>query len=125
MTYLLDVNALIAAINVNHPDHAKTDGWLRGKRLASCALSELGFLRVTTHPKALNVAMPIARQVLENFLRQQQVEFVAADLPALRSQAARSEEVTDRYLAELAASKGMRLATLDTGIAHTAAELIA
>jgi hypothetical protein len=32
--------------------------------------------------------------------------------------------VTDHYLAELAASKGMKLATLDEGILHQAVELI-
>jgi hypothetical protein len=124
MKYLLDVNVLIAAININHPDHVKADEWIEGKHVATCALSELGFLRVTTNPKALNVAMPIARRVLAAFLERQQAEFVPADLPALKSHAGKSEEVTDCYLAELAASKGMKLATLDTGIWHAAAELI-
>ncbi len=35
-----------------------------------------------------------------------------------------SSQVTDCYLADLAASKGMKLATLDSDIAHDAAELI-
>jgi len=34
------------------------------------------------------------------------------------------EEVTDSYLAELATSKGMKLATLDEGISHQAVALI-
>lgn len=125
MKYLLDVNAIIAAININHPDHAKAEGWMRGKQLVTCSLSELGFLRVTTHPKALNVSMAVARQILKAFLQNNHVEFIAADLPALRSHAKTSGEVTDAYLAELAASKGMKLATLDEGIAHPAVELIA
>jgi predicted nucleic acid-binding protein len=36
----------------------------------------------------------------------------------------KSEAVTDSYLAELAARRGMKLATLDTGIAHAAVEVI-
>jgi hypothetical protein len=45
-------------------------------------------------------------------------------LPALKSKAPSSNAVTDHYLAELAAANGMKLATLDSGIAHPAVELI-
>ena len=124
MRHLLDVNALIAAIWKNHPDHAITDAWLTGKELATCPISELGFLRISTHPKALNADMTTTRQLLEAFLQKHGAHFVADDLPALRSPAQRSEQVTDNYLAELAASKGMKLATLDAGISHRAVALI-
>ena len=53
MKYLLDVNALIASIWTDHASHPVADSWVRGKSLASCALSELGFLRISTHPKHL------------------------------------------------------------------------
>jgi len=33
MKYLLDVNALIAAIWRNHPDHSKADAWIQRKDL--------------------------------------------------------------------------------------------
>jgi uncharacterized protein len=122
--YLLDVNALIAVIWRNHPDHATTDAWLAGKELATCPISQLGFLRISTNPKALNADMTTTRQLLEAFLQQRGAYFVADDLAPLKSSATRSEQVTDHYLAELAASKGMKLATLDEGISHQAVELI-
>jgi toxin-antitoxin system PIN domain toxin len=124
MKYLLDVNALIAAIWKNHPDHTKADAWVEGKELATCPLSQLGFLRVSTNPKALNSDMATARQLLEAFLRKHRSQFVADDLAPLKSSAQKSEQVTDRYLAELAATKGMKLATLDQGIAHGAVEIM-
>ena len=124
MKYLLDVNALIAAIWTNHPDHAKADAWLEGKELATCPLSQLGFLRISTNPKALNSDMATARRLLEAFLQRHRSQFVADDLPPLKSSAQKSEQVTDWYLAELAASKGMKLATLDGGIAHAAVEVM-
>jgi len=124
MRFLLDVNALLAAIWVNHPDHAKADAWAQGKELATCPLSELGFLRISTHPKALNSDMPAACKLLEGFLQQHRPEFVPADLPALTTSARSSDQVTDLYLAQLADSKGLKLATLDTGIKHSAVELI-
>ncbi|HEV2209705.1 MAG TPA: PIN domain-containing protein [Verrucomicrobiae bacterium] len=124
MKYLLDTNALLAAILTVHPSHALTDSWISQRALASCPLSELGFLRISTHPRAYNVGMALARQSLEAFLDAHKVEPIADDLPALKSKARRTEEVTDCYLADLAAAKGMKLATLDTGITHPAAELI-
>ena len=92
--------------------------------LATCPLSKLGFLRISTHPKAYNLSMAIARQALEAFVEAHKVEFVPADLPAIESGVHKSEAVTDSYLAEIAARRGMKLATLDTGIAHAAVEVI-
>ena len=113
MTYLLDVNALIAAIWTDHASHAAAESWIKGKRLATCPLSELGFLRISTNPKALGATMPDARRLLEDFSSKHDVEFVPADLPALKSSARKNEEITDCYLAELADSKAMKLATLE------------
>ncbi len=124
MKYLLDINTLLAAILNVHPSHVATDAWIRQKALVTCPLSELGFLRISTNPRAYNVSMALARQSLEAFRAAHRVQFIAADLPALSSKASRTDEVTDCYLADLAASKGMKLATLDTGIAHPAAELV-
>jgi len=62
--------------------------------------------------------------MLDSFLQQRRAEFIPADLPALKSNASKSEHVTDEYLANLAASKGLKLATLDHGIRHVAVEII-
>ena len=68
--------------------------------------------------------MAPARTLLAEFLEKNNCQFVPADLPALKSSAASSNVVTDSYLADLADSCGMRLATLDTRIKHKAAMLI-
>lgn len=124
MKYLLDVNLLIAAIWSDHASHARADRWTRGRSMAVCPLTELGFLRISTHPKALNSDMDAARDLLDDFLSKHAVEFVPCDLAALESRAPRSEQVTDLYLAELASRRGMRLATLDTGISHPSVEVV-
>src|SRR5687768_9280223 len=116
MKYLLDVNMLLAAIWTTHESHKKAVGWIEGKKLASCAISEIGFLRISTHPKALNSDMGSARTLLESFLNEHAVEFLPLDLPGLKSRAANSEAVTDTYLADFAHSKGCKFATLDRGI---------
>ena len=124
MRYLLDVNALIAAIWTDHVHHAKTDTWIEGKDLATCPVSELGFLRVSTQPKAIGASMADARKLLDDFLKMHAVEFIPADLPALKSNPSKSVEVTDHYLAELAARNSFKLATLDKSIAHVTIEVI-
>lgn len=125
MSYLLDVNALLAAIWTVHPHCASTDAWLKGKNVAICPLVELGFLRISTNAKApFNVSMADARKALEKFLSETKAARIADDLPALDSHPTRSEAVTDQYLADLAHKHGLRLATLDAGIKHPAIELI-
>ncbi len=121
----MDVNCLVAAIWTSHAHHAKADAWVRDKELATCPITELGFLRVSTHPKALNSDMLSARELLKEFLAKHAVASLPADLPALKSHATKSDAITDSYLAELASSKGLKLATLDQGISHSAVEIIA
>ena len=124
MKYLIDVNLLIAAIWSTHLNHQKADAWTKHKQLVTCPISELGFLRISTHPRGLNSDMAGARALLQDFLSKHSVELIPADLPALQSRPAQSAEVTDLYLAELASARGMKLATLDTGIQHSAVEAI-
>lgn len=125
MKYLLDVNFLIAAILDSHTQHEAADRWLAGKSLATCPLSETGFLRVVTHPKIYGVTMPVAREALSDFISRYEAFFLPDDLNALKSSAQNSEQVTDFYLAELASAHQMKLVTFDTRISHRAVEIIA
>lgn len=124
MTYLLDVNVLIAALWVNHSEHARADAWIRDKTVATCPISELGFLRISSHPKAMRADLAVARDLLRAFIEKSSAEFVADDLPSLKSGPRRNEEITDFYLADLALKRNMRLATLDSKIVHAGVELI-
>jgi predicted nucleic acid-binding protein len=123
--HLLDISALLAAVWQTHSAHAKVDAWLKGKALVVCPFSELGFLRISSHPKGpFKASMADARKLLADFLEMEQCSFLAADLPGLKSHAKESDMVTDCYLAELAAMHGMKLATLDARIQHKTAQLI-
>jgi hypothetical protein len=48
VTYLLDFNMLIAAIWRDHQDQPNVETWLRHKQTATCPISELGFLRISS-----------------------------------------------------------------------------
>ena len=124
MKYLLDVNCLLACIWSDHVHHPQASKWIAGKELAVCPLAQLGFLRISTNPKVRTATMADARTALGDFLTKNGVEFVAADMPALSSSPAKSEQVTDHYLADLAVSKGCKLATFDTRLKHKAAQVI-
>jgi uncharacterized protein len=122
--HLLDVNVLLAAIWENHPQHTRAFDWLSGKSILLCPLTELGFLRVSTNRKAINAPMAKARELLERFAAERKPEWIPDDLTPLLSHPKKSEEVTDIYLADLAAKHGARLATLDQSITHRAVEVI-
>ena len=69
MKHLLDVNVLLAAVWGNHTHNARAKAWLTGKSIVVCPITELGFLRVSTHPRAINAPMADARKALDNFCR--------------------------------------------------------
>ena len=121
---LLDVNVLLAAIWSNHPQHARAFAWLSGKSILLCPLAELGFLRISTNKKVINAPMDKARALLESFTSERKAEWIPDDVVALNSRPKKSEEVTDVYLADLAAKHDAKLATFDKSIAHKAIEVI-
>jgi uncharacterized protein len=125
MTYLLDVNILLAAIWDNHPLHERAFVGIRGKDIAVCPLTELGFIRISTNPKAsINAPMDKTRELLQQFIRERKAVRIPADISALESKAGKSDEVTDSYLAELASQHNMKFATMDGNIKHPVSTLI-
>ena len=125
MKCLLDVNVLLAAIWSDHPHHEAAFEWLEDKNIVLCPISELGFLRISTNPKAtINAPMAKARDLLQRFSTERKAMRIDDDLPALESHAATSQEVTDHYLGDLANRHGLKLATFDSGIFHPSVVLI-
>jgi uncharacterized protein len=123
-THLLDVNVLLAAITSTHVLHVRAFAWMEDKRVVLCPIAELGYLRVSTHPKVLNLSMTDARKALEQFVEEYQVTQINDDLPALNSKPSKSDEVTDQYLAALASKHRLLLATFDQNIKHSAVDMI-
>jgi predicted nucleic acid-binding protein len=125
MKYLLDVNLLIAGVIQTHSLHVHARAWLPGKQVVLCPLVELGFLRISTNSKsAIGLTMDRARDVLERFVLERNADRIQDDLPALESHPRLSDQVTDHYLANLAAKHGFKLATFDAKLRHSSAELI-
>src|SRR6267154_4175204 len=67
MIYLLDVNALVALGFINHEFHARVASWVQSSNsppLASCSITELGFVRVLAQAPAYRFTVAQARTLL-------------------------------------------------------------
>lgn len=123
MKYLLDINALIALTHTGHVHHARTLAWYRSRSredaLCTCAITELGFVRVTVQT-SLQLDVKAARAALAAFKRSSfvPVELLADDLGAdeLPAFVRTPGKLTDGHLLQLARKHDAELATLDTGI---------
>jgi len=117
--YLLDVNALVAALYPLSPHHAPFVAWAARQKpsdLATCALTELGFIRVAS--AALGFTVGDARKLLSAFRASGPGYLATLPSPAaaLPTWASRHSHTTDAYLCELARQHGLQLVTFDLGI---------
>jgi predicted nucleic acid-binding protein len=123
VTYLLDVNALLALGHAAHEHHGRVASWVatlgREDVLATCAITELGFVRIAPQAR-LSPTVGKARDLLGELRGSTRPPFVrlSDDLGAdsLPEWVDTPAATTDGHLSALAASRSTRLATLDEGI---------
>jgi uncharacterized protein len=130
--YLLDVNALVGLLWDVHSLHARAHAWFERENpeVFGCVFTELSFLRVSMADKTIAASFADASHALAQFIasRGAHYHFLERLPPAsiLRAHPITSQkQVSDLYLCELAKAYGLRLATLDAGIKHPQAMLIA
>lgn len=123
MIFLLDVNALLALAHAAHAHHDRMESWVaaltRTDRLATCAITELGFIRVAPQAR-LSPSVRTARDLLMRLTSASPRRFqrLADDLGAdsLPTWVTTPAQTTDGHLLALAQSRRAKLATLDEGI---------
>ena len=131
MSYLLDVNVLIALIDPAHVGHDSAHQWFRTTGSASwatCPITENGVLRIVAHPKYPNsVGSPAAAApIISRLTSLPGHEFWSDDLSLINSahivldQIRTAAQVTDTYLLALAVAHGGQLATFDRKLSPTA-----
>jgi len=126
MTFLLDVNVLMALLWENHEHHQVARAWFREiTDFATCPVTQLGFARVSSHP-ALGYSMSPdqAFSVLRTFLADARHRFISDDLSCedrvVRTDLmASANQVTDHYLVALARKHNFALATFDESLTNT------
>ena len=124
MTYLLDVNALVALGLMNHEFHGRVASWVASKQspeLATCSITELGFVRVLAQAPAYGFTVAQARNLLLRLKEARTTRFTFIpdqhDVSHLPSWVRTPKQVTDGHLSTLARAHGAILATLDESIA--------
>ena len=134
MTFLLDINVLIALIDPAHISHEAAHAWfeLEGRRSwATCPLTENGVLRIVGHPKYPNTPGPpmIVADVIRA-LRNVSGHVFWGDTISLFdqtytdvSQVLTSAQITDSYLLSLAAAQAGKLATFDRRLSVNATKV--
>lgn len=119
---LLDTNVLLALAWPNHQHHGQAHAWFAthaGKGWATCAFTQLGFIRLSSDPAytADSVAPSDAAALLKQWTRLKGHRFwdsPAADAPAVYARAIGHQQVNDAWLVEVARRNSGRLVTLDT-----------
>lgn len=121
---MLDVNALVALVWDSHVHHLAIRQWFATNAAAgwaTCPLTESGFVRVSSNPSVLPVAVTPtdARAALTSLRSADGHEFLEdgvsltdSDVPPIHGH----RQVTDAHLLTLARRRGRRLVTFDAAI---------
>jgi predicted nucleic acid-binding protein len=120
MKYLLDVNALVALGFIHHEFHGRVAAWIKAQQfpeLATCSITELGFVRVLSQAPAYGFTMVQARTALLRLKKARVLTFTfitdAHDISRLPTWVKSPKQTTAGHLMELARVNGAILATLD------------
>jgi predicted nucleic acid-binding protein len=126
MRYLLDVNALVALGFLEHQFHNRVTNWVNDltskgvPEVASCSITELGFIRVLAQAPQYDISVEQARILLTRLKVNKTLKFTfvvddqeVAKLPAWVKTA---KQTTDGHLVQVAKAHGAILATLDRRI---------
>jgi uncharacterized protein len=123
MNYLLDVNALVALGFSHHEFHDRVAEWIQAQRfppLATCSITELGFVRVLAQAPVYGLTVVLARTLLLRLKKSNVVTFTflsdGHDISHLPAWVTTPKQTTDGHLLQLAKANGAVLATLDKQI---------
>jgi uncharacterized protein len=121
--YLLDVNALVALGFSHHEFHDRVAIWLQAQNfppLATCSITELGFVRVLAQVPAYGFTVLQARTLLLRLKKSKIVNFTfladGHDISHLPAWVKTPKRTTDGHLLQLASGNAAVLATLDEKI---------
>lgn len=129
LKYLADVNVLIALTDAEHAHHTRAVQWFdaSGHRdWGVCALTEAGFLRITSNPKVGSYSIEDATETLAALIDHPGYRFWPindhwATLAApFIARVFGHQQITDAYLLGLAIKEGGVLVTMDKGIRYLA-----
>lgn len=124
MTYLLDVNVLVALVDPDHVNHSVAHDWFEResrKGWATCPITENGLVRIVGNPKYRNsdrspgaIVDILSRMMeLDGHVRWPDDVSLADSRLFIAERLLMPAQVTNVYLLGLAVRHGGKLATLD------------
>jgi predicted nucleic acid-binding protein len=126
MRYLLDVNTLLALVVLEHEFHARVAKWVERlaasgvPELATCSITELGFVRVLGQAQQYGSSVGQARELLLKVKNGDGMRWMFIpddhDISHLPRWVRTPKQTTDGHLAGLARANEAVLATLDRRI---------
>ena len=116
MSWLLDVNILLASRWKTHTDHEAVREWLDAQpEFHTTPIVELGFMRASLSP-AYSATWKDAQRSLTSLLSRPEHRFLPDDVSATESPESGYKDTTDAHLIRLASRHGLKLATLDNAL---------
>lgn len=113
MSWLLDVNMVLATRWTTHADHPAAKAWIDSVgEFYTCAISELGFVRISLSV-AYGASWEQTQEALAKLHFRPGHRFLSDDVDGAASPATASGETTDAHLVTLARRHRLKLATLD------------
>jgi toxin-antitoxin system PIN domain toxin len=126
VTVLLDANVLIALLVDEHVHHEVAESWFAGlsESFATCPVTQGSLMRLLVRE---GQSAATARQVLIDTTAHPQYEFWPDDVSYTEVPCEGiigHRQITDAYLAQLARSRGARIATFDRGMAKLHSDVV-
>jgi len=113
MSWLLDVNLILASRWTTHPDHLAAKAWIDSvDKFYTTAIVELGFVRISLSG-AYRANWDETQETLKKLHGRPAHQFLADDVDGIASPETGSKDTTDAHLVILAKRHGLKLATLD------------
>jgi len=126
MRYLLDVNTLLALVVLEHEFHTRVASWVQRlgassvPELATCSITELGFVRVLGQAQQHGSSVAQARELLLKVKNSDRVHWIFIpddrDISHFPRWVRSPKQTTDGHLAELARANEAVLTKLDRQI---------
>jgi len=116
VSWLLDVNLVLASRWTTHAQHASVKAWLDSvEEFHTCSITELGFIRISLSV-AYNSTWNEVQESLGALHARVGHRFLADDVDGTSAPQTSSKDTTDAHLVSLSRRHDLKLATLDASL---------
>lgn len=116
VTWLLDVNLILASRRTTHAEHSAVTTWLASvPEFHTCPITELGFVRISL-TAAYQATWDEVQQSLKALHSKASYRFLLDDVDGTASPETPAKDTTDAHLISLASKHALKLATLDAAL---------